>query len=148
MTAQRVTFASVGFSREAQRTRSSSSSAAAAGGHTHVEDDDLDCLHLPSDTGEADWLCIDFARARRELRRMVESGGKEGGKGAGKQQPRHNVAARIWSLIEERVGKKGREGDEEETGKRSKPSGPTRGFGFTVRRPPRTRGGGGEEEEG
>ena len=60
-----VSFARPGFSREAQRTQSSSSLEEEEGGGKG------DCLHLPSDRDEADWLCLDFARARRELQALV-----------------------------------------------------------------------------
>ena len=60
-----VSYARLGFSREAQRTQSSSSSDGGGGGG--------DCLHLPSDKDEADWLCLDFDRARRELRASVDA---------------------------------------------------------------------------
>ena len=67
---QKVTFSEMGFSREAQRTSSSSSSQAAAavkGG---------DCLHLPSDKAEDEWLCLDFVQARNELDALIEVEGK------------------------------------------------------------------------
>lgn len=165
--AQRVSFAKVGFSREAQRTRSSSSSAgseeppaAAARGeaaaldsslHVHHDphvssdgEEDLDCLHLPSDKEEADWLCVDFARARRELRRVVEGGGRDG---VASSRHQRNDAKRIWSLIEEREGGGGGGGgvhqpssSEAGDGKSKKPPSATRGVGFTVR--PRSAAGG------
>lgn len=139
-TARGVSFARLGFSREAQRTRSSSSvsveqgqghaadGAAGANGaahdahvldhrhhHHHVADDGAEekeacCLHLPSDRDEADWLCLDLARAKRELTAAMAAEG----------------------------------GPVRRARKEKKPSA-TRGLGFTVR--PRS-GGGGQKGKG
>ena len=64
--ARSVSFTSMSFSREAQRTPSSSSSSSSSSISSTSS-----CLHLPSDQGD-EWLCLDFAATERELTKQIE----------------------------------------------------------------------------